>query len=184
MRRIAPLLLVLALVGVACGSGDRSDATTDTVGAAEPLAPLSGGDPLPEASLPMLRGQGTLTTGQLTGTPTVLNFWATWCPFCVDEMPAFEAVHQQLAGEVRFVGVDVEDSREKALTLAEETGVTYTLVEDTDRSFLEAVRGRGMPTTVFVSPEGVIEHRHVGPLTGEQLLELIGEHFDVRVPSA
>lgn len=153
------------------GAGDRT-----TV---QPLAPLTGGDPLPQAALPELDGDGCLTTDDLRGQPAIINFWATWCPFCVEEMPDLEQVHQEVGSQVRFVGVDREDAADKARDLAAATGVTYELVEDRDGSFFRAVQGRGMPTTLFVDAEGTIVHRHAGPVTAEELRALIQEHLDV-----
>lgn len=175
MRRFVPLVLALALLGTACGASEPGSTAAD--GSARP--DLTGGDPLPEAELTRLDGDGVVTREDLAGTPTVINFWASWCPYCIEEMPGFEEVHQDLAGQVQFLGVDREDSREKARVLAEETGVTYTLVEDPDGSYFAALRGRGMPTTVFVDASGTIQYRHAGPLTADQLRDLIEEHLGV-----
>lgn len=140
----------------------------------------SAGDPvLPDATLPVLGSAEQLDTADLRGTPAVINFWATWCPFCIEEMPDLEKVHQQVAGEVRFIGVDREDVTDKALRLAGETGVTYTLVEDRDGDFFRAVRALGMPTTLLVDADGSIVHTHTGPITAEQLRTLLRTHLSV-----
>jgi thiol-disulfide isomerase/thioredoxin len=158
------------------GTGQGGSANRST---AQPLVPLTGGDPLPTVALPELDGSGCLTTDDLLGQPTVINFWATWCAFCVEEMPDLEQVHRDVGDQVRFVGVDREDVADKALELAEATGVSYELVEDRDGSFFRAVQGRGMPTTVFVDAEGTIVYRHAGPVTAEELRALIDEHLDI-----
>ncbi|MGH3441630.1 MAG: TlpA family protein disulfide reductase [Nitriliruptorales bacterium] len=174
---MARILLVLSLAALvaACGGGE---AETQQSGL-QPLGTLTGGEQLPDAELPRLDGGGVLATADLRGRPTLLNFWATWCVFCVEEMPALEDVHQDVADEVRFVGIDREDNHDKARRLAAETGVTYELVVDDDGSFFRAVQARGMPTTVFVDADGVIVYRHAGPLTADQLRGLLEEHLDV-----
>lgn len=168
--------LVAAGVLVAGCSGDGAPATSASI---EALGALETGQQLPHAELPLLRSDGTWSPADLEGRPAVINFWATWCAYCVEEMPDLERVHQQLGEEVVFVGVDVEDALDEARTLAEETGVTYTLVVDDDRSYFQAVEGRGMPTTVLVTADGTIAYRHAGPLTAAELRALIDEHLDV-----
>ncbi len=176
MRRAALALALVALLGAACGGGTAPAASEPQF---ETIGTLTGGDPLPAATLPYLDAEGALSTDALMGKPAIINFWASWCVFCVEEMPDFESVHRELADEVRFVGVDREDSHDKARALAEETGVTYELVTDDDGSYFRAVKGRGMPTTVFVDAEGVIVYRHAGPVTAEQLRDLITEYLAV-----
>jgi thiol-disulfide isomerase/thioredoxin len=51
----------------------------------------------------------TLTLDEYRGTPVVLNFWASWCPFCVAEMPDFERVRQAFGDDVAFLGVNLRD---------------------------------------------------------------------------
>ena len=178
--RLPSLLAVLALLAVACGGTVDEAREADSTPSFDALTPLGAGDPLPAAELAMLDGDGVLDTRTLEG-PAVINFWATWCPFCVEEMPDFEQVHADLGDEVRFIGVDREDDHTKARTLADETGVTYELVTDPDGSFFRAVKGRGMPTTLLVDGEGRIVLRHAGPLNAEELTELVREHLDVDV---
>lgn len=179
----ASLLLALVTALLATGCPSTGQPAVEGVTAPAPLGALEGGTPLPPAELPDLEGDGTLhLPADLEGTPAVLNFWATWCAFCVEEMPDIEEVHQQLGDRVTVVGIDQDDSVEEARTLAERTGVTYRLVVDADGSYFRAVQGRGMPTTVFVDADGTIVHRHSGPLDAPQLRRLIREHLDVDVP--
>ncbi|MGH3443171.1 MAG: TlpA family protein disulfide reductase [Nitriliruptorales bacterium] len=171
--RLVAGVALLAVTAVACGAGSSArPAEADTALAA---AATRAGDPLPDAELARLGEPGTLRMSSLRGKPSVVNFWATWCPFCVDEMPEFERVHQEVAQDVRFVGIDLEDRDDLALKLAEETGVTYELVTDPDGTYFRAIRGRGMPTTLFVDADGSIIHHQVGPMTGEQLRAFIDE---------
>lgn len=179
-------IAVAAVVLTACGgsSGDAGSAAAsapefETIGGAG-----EGADSLPAMDLKVLGSSDTVTRDDLLGTPSVINFWATWCPFCVDEMPDLERAYQALGGsggKVRFVGVDREDVADEAIRLAAETGVTYDLVEDPDASYFRALKGRGMPTTVLVDADGVIRYRHTGPLAQGQLLDLIEEHLGVSV---
>lgn len=179
MRRLLPFVVLLTLSSTACGTASEAVGG----GASSPsFAPIAApaGDALPDVSLPVLGEDRTLAMSELAGTPAVVNFWATWCAFCVEEMPDLEAAHQQLGDAVRFLGVDVQDSADRAADFVAEVGVSYPSVEDVDRSFFTAVEGRGMPTTLLVDAEGAIRYRHTGPLTTEQLLALVEEHLGVR----
>ena len=155
--RLPALLAALAVLLAACGG-----AGTDDDGA---LGVDAGEGPLPEATFPgLLDPEETVSTSDWVGTPTVVNFWATWCAFCLDEMPALQEASERLDGRVRFVGIDRQDPRDDALEFLERTGVTYDQVASPDGRYFETVRARGMPTTLFVDAEGLVQYRHTGPL--------------------
>lgn len=179
LLRLAALPALLAVVAVGCAA-DPAPVTDPEV---QVIGSLTGGDPLPEATFTVLGEDRTVAMSELRGTPAIINFWATWCPFCVEEMPDLEEANQALGGQVTFVGIDRQDNRDQALKLAAETGVTYLLLESPDGAYYTEVKARGMPTTLFVDADGVIQHRHAGPITAEQLLELVEEKLGV-VPSA
>jgi cytochrome c biogenesis protein CcmG, thiol:disulfide interchange protein DsbE len=169
------LALLLALVAACAPEGEEGG------GSLEPLQPAGGDEPLPDFVLPYLDTEGTFASDDLAGAPAVVNFWASWCPPCVDEMPDLEEVHRAAEGQVRFVGINREDNLDRARRLAEETGVTYDLVVDEDDDLFRAVRARGMPTTLLVDGDGTIVHRHAGPLDANGLKDLIRLHLDVRL---
>ena len=134
--------------------------------------------PVPEVSFNYFDGSaGTLD--DFTGTPTVINFWASWCPPCIVEMPAFEAVHVELAPQVAFLGINVGDELSAAKQLAERTGVGYPLAADPDSAIFGAFGGIGMPTTVLVDPDGMIVHMISSRLRARDLRALITEHLGV-----
>ena len=103
------------------------------------------------------------------GQPMVVNFFASWCGPCVREMPGFEAVHSRRSGDVKFLGVSLQDTAAAATGLAEQTGVTYDLVRDDDGELFRAVDGFSMPTTVFLDAEGRIVDIHGGELSQRDL---------------
>jgi len=109
------------------------------------------------------------------GTPVVVNFWASWCPNCVAEMPAFEKVHKDLDGEVAFIGIDQRDQRSAADDLARRTGVTYRLADDPGGRVFDAFGGAGMPTTVFIDARGNISDVVTGQLSEDQLRGYISD---------
>lgn len=115
----------------------------------------------------------------LAGTPTVVNFFASWCPPCRAEMPDFQRVSQEVLGEVQFVAINTgETDPAAARELVAQTGVTFTTLVGDDGTIFEAVGGIAMPTTAFVNDEGVVVEMHSGVLTAEALRERIDEHFE------
>lgn len=119
----------------------------------------------------------TVSLAQYEGTPVVVNFWATWCPFCVAEMPDFEKVNQATGNDVQFIGVNLQDDASAADALAIETGVTYTLARDPQGVVYNAFGGVAMPTTVFIDADGVVREIATGALTESQLSGKIEQHF-------
>ncbi len=133
-----------------------------------------------QITYPTLQGEEA-SLGAYAGKPLVLNFFASWCGPCVAEMPAFEGVHQETIGRVAFVGLAEEGAR-PATEIVARTGVTYPTGLDTSGDLLQKFNGLGMPTTVFISPEGEVLDTHIGEMTAEQLrgrlTELYGVQFD------
>jgi cytochrome c biogenesis protein CcmG, thiol:disulfide interchange protein DsbE len=151
--------------------------TVAVLAAAGADAAPAAGPPVPDQELEWFDGQ-TRSLADLDGEPLVVNFWASWCPPCVAEMPDFERVHQQVQGEVRFVGLNTQDNRADADRLVEQTGVTYDLALDPDGALFSDFEVVAMPSTFLVDERGAIVHRHSGLLTETALRELIAEHLD------
>ena len=106
------------------------------------------------------------------GRVRVVNFWATWCPPCVHEIPMLASVQESFRERgVQFIGVAVDDP-DGAFAMAKELGMTYPTMADSRRT-LDLLRAYGnraaaLPFTAFVDAQGTIRDRHVGELTLEQ----------------
>ena len=170
------------LVGAGCGAVQEPPDTATTEAAAPTPDSGSAADEdrrqVPDVLFRYFDGSEG-SPADFAGTPTVINFWASWCPPCIVEMPAFEAVHRELSPHVAFLGINVGDEPGAARELAERTGVTYTLGEDPDSTIFQAFGGFGMPTTVFVDAEGMIVSMISSRLRAQDLRALIAEHLGV-----
>jgi thiol-disulfide isomerase/thioredoxin len=166
---IVGLLVLVVLLSFVPDPADSPDAAT-TSGSA------SVGAAAPVVNMVAFNGE-PITLAQFEGTPVVLNFWATWCPFCVAEMPDFESVNQAADGQVQFIGVNIQDDAGAADDLAVETGVSYLLTRDPRGVVYSAFGGVAMPTTVFIGADGVLDEVVTGALTEGQLSNKIVEHF-------
>jgi len=140
---------------------------------------LRDGGKLDSFSLPRLEGAGTITYASLQEKPLVLNFFASWCPFCISEMPAFEQVNQRLGSRVQFLGVSQSDGKQASSNLAHQTGISYPTAIDAQGSLFRAFGGSGMPVTVFIRPGGQIAEIHTGALDQAALTSLIQRYFQV-----
>jgi len=110
----------------------------------------------------------------LRGRPVIINFWASWCPPCRQEMPALQAAYQRYREQgVIVLGVDLRESAGQVSQFASQFGVTYPLLLDHDGTVSERYQVRGIPTTLFLDAEGLIRARHVGPLTEDKIAEYV-----------
>ena len=109
--------------------------------------------------------------------PIVLNFWASWCEPCVEEMPDFEIINQELAGRVTFIGVNDGESLETARKFAYEvTGVSYVVLLDPTKSMTDGPYPLvGRPTTFFIGADGLIKELRVGIVDVGTLRGLVGD---------
>ncbi len=115
-----------------------------------------------------------------TRRPMVLNFWAGLCPPCRAEMPDFQRLYTERRGEVTLIGVDIGPfiglgSREDGKALLRELGVTYPAGTTFDARTVRNYEILGMPTTVFITPDGRIWKKHVGLLTRGQIVGLVDD---------
>ena len=187
ISRFAALAFVFALIAAACGSSGDAISLADQgltplpdEGAAPAAAPADGiSDVLNEPVSFSYEsfGGSQINFSDLGDRPVVLNFFASWCPTCIAELPDFETVSQTFAEEVQFLGLSVQDPPERSLELLEQTGVTFPTGLDTPGEIFTAFGGLGMPTTVFIDADGVVQDVHTGVLDVNSLTEAIEENI-------
>jgi cytochrome c biogenesis protein CcmG/thiol:disulfide interchange protein DsbE len=132
-----------------------------------------GGTPAaPAFSLERLDGDGELALESLRGRAVVLNFWASWCGPCRDEMPLLEAGWQRWRDrDVAFVGIDVRDLRSDARDFLERYGVTYPNVYDGKGSMVGRYGVTGYPETYFIDARGRVVYRIAGQVAEAEDLD-------------
>jgi len=148
--------------------------------------PASDGDPatsggLPDLVLDCLGGGSPVELARLTGTPLVLNYWASWCGPCREEMPLLARLDGALGDRVRIIGVDMDDpDPADALELAAASGVTFPLLSDPDSDSKVPLKVVGLPQTVFVDADGrVVATERVPFRSYDDLLEAVTKHLGV-----
>ena len=117
----------------------------------------------PDFSLKTLDGK-IATLAELRGKPVLLNFWATWCESCKEEMPALEALHKKLGGKAALLGASMDSDFSKDVPpFARKYGLTFPLIGADDKT-MRAYAVRSLPATFLIDAEGRIVRRWLGPL--------------------
>ena len=122
------------------------------------------------------------------GKVVVINFWATWCRYCVGEMPEFEKVYKEFGSnkkDVIILGVagpktkqnlnNVDVEKDKIISFLNKNKITYpTLMDETGKSF-DDYKVRALPMTYVINKDGYLEGFVNGAITDEQLRKAIKE---------
>lgn len=144
------------------------------------LALLVGacGSSVDEASVPTLPVFDEATLAEIlagTETPLVINVWASWCIPCRSEAPLLAAAHDAYGEQVRFVGLDVQDSQSEARAFLAEFGLSFENYFDFDALGRQELGGIGVPITYFIAPGGEVVQTHNGVIDERTLVLGIDE---------
>jgi peroxiredoxin len=144
-----------------------------TVFAASSLA-SSGmeGNPAPDFALKSSTGQN-LRLSEFRGDVVMINFWATWCGPCRQEMPHLDDLYAryQRVG-FNLLAVNIDDDSSRAMDMIEELGVNFPVLFDARKQVSELYEVEAMPVTVIVDREGKVRHVHHGYKPGYENMYL------------
>ena len=107
------------------------------------------------------------------GKPLVVNFWASWCPPCKEEMPDFDSVYQEMGEQVTFMMVNLVDGSRETLETATDyitaNGYTFPIYFDINQDAAYTYTITSIPTTLFINAKGEIVTSAVGAIDAEVL---------------
>lgn len=183
-RKHITLFIVISVVNVALLAllatqlltpvHNKSDIQVDnTTVLGDVTSPLIG-QPAPDFTLSTLGNNASkVNLTDFKGKAVILNFWASWCGPCNQEVPFLQKAWPSLhAQSIVFLGVDSGDISSEALKFLKQYGVTYPNVQDTfDSATAISYGGTGFPTTIFINKDGIVVAKWINPLT-EQGLQL------------
>ena len=103
------------------------------------------------------------------GKPVIVNFWATWCHYCAEEMPHFEDVYQQYGEQIHILMINVQESHDTAKVFIENGHYTFPVYLDGSGSAAGAYGATGLPATFFIDADGNAVAQARGVLNREDL---------------
>ena len=158
--------LVLAVAFCSCTANSKKQAPADAepqtevksdIEAAEPEAPEA-----PDFTLNDINGQ-PLKLSSLRGKYVILDFWGSWCVWCIKGMPKMKEYYQKYAGKFEILGIDCNDPEEKWKAAVAKYELPWLHVYNTDDSgVLEQYAIQGFPTKIIVGPDGKIVKTIIG----------------------
>ncbi|MDU4960600.1 MAG: TlpA disulfide reductase family protein [Sporomusaceae bacterium] len=110
-----------------------------------------------------------------TGGILVLNFWASWCPPCREEMPELERFAASHKQDIRFAAVNLQESPETVRDYLTRHQYSMPVLLDPDGKAAAAFGIRAIPTTLVIDAGGVIRFRKSGPVSAAELERIVGE---------
>ena len=160
--------------------------TNETVPASNKTVPALPASTIPEGvsvnnaaidfQLQTLAGK-TISLKDLRGKPVLLNFWATWCPPCIGEMPSIQLVNYERQGkDVTILTVDIIGSRptETPATLADfmqKNQYTFPVVLDVNQKVTKSYLVVSIPTTFLIDKDGIIRYKRLGPFEDKAAID-------------
>lgn len=123
----------------------------------------------------------TVSLADFAGKPVVINTWASWCPFCVDELPDFVKLQKEFGDKLVVIAVNRAESPEVSLPYAIRVGAfgNMILLQDPSDSFYQSIGGFSMPETIFVDKEGFIRDHKRGPIPFEEMKRRAEQAFGI-----
>lgn len=171
------VLIGLALWGFGSVQGNRSTPNTSSSNQAQALTVgLEVGNLAPDFALQTLEGK-SITLSSLKGKKVILNFWASWCPPCRQEMPDMEKFYKENNnGEIEILAVnltDAEKSRADVPTFMKTNGITFPVVLDEKGKVGQLYNVSSIPASFIIDSKGVIQKKLVGPMTYESMKSML-----------
>ena len=142
------LLLALALGALACGPREA--------------APIEAGRPAPDFALPRVGG-GEISLRELRGKVVLVNFWATWCAPCEQEMPAMQRLYERLAPRgFELVAISQDDGAEVVEQFRARLALGFPIAMDSDHEAAREYQSFRYPESFLIDREGVLVARYIG----------------------
>ncbi len=172
---ILPIILALVLFLTGC------QATSQPSPGASPTPPPTSptrfsvgvglGNLAPDFTLKNLEGQD-ISLSSLRGKPVLINFWATWCPPCREEMPYLQQIYEEWSGEgLMLLAVDIGESPALVKEFLETHNFSMPVLLDTERIVSEKYNITAIPTTFFIDRDGIIRGKRIGAFSNKEEIE-------------
>ncbi|MFC1908508.1 TlpA family protein disulfide reductase [Chloroflexota bacterium] len=152
------VLMIMALIMTGCSSG---------------FSPTQGaqvGNPAPDFQLQNLDGQ-IISLSEFQGKPVLLNFWATWCGPCREEMPYFQEIFEDEAWanrELVILAIDLGESLSEVAGFADNLGLAFPILLDVNQEIGLIYNIRVIPSTFIIDKDGIIIDMKIGAFSSKE----------------
>ncbi|MFN8470790.1 MAG: TlpA disulfide reductase family protein [Anaerolineae bacterium] len=165
---IIALVVVVALVlGLWAGEAISARSKGGAVASADRPPSVERDQLAPLFDLPTTTGQH-MALADTAGDVVLVNFWATWCAPCREEMPVIEAAQQKYGPKgFKVISVNVQEAADPVAAYIQEVGVTFPILLDREGSVARTYRVQTLPRNFFLARDGRVVRIHPGELTPE-----------------
>jgi peroxiredoxin len=162
--RFLGFILLFFIIAISCSSPESTDAPKE-----EKTAKTSEPKPAHDFTLKDLSGNEVKLSG-LKGKAVVVNFWATWCHPCKEEIPDLQKSYDENKNNgLVILGVNIKENESKVSRFAKDHKITYPILLDIDGAISDAYRVFGIPMSFFIDRNGLVKDSFIGMLTQEDL---------------
>lgn len=168
-QRFFAILLIVTITLIA-GCGPRDE---------QPLVKAVKGQPSPNFTLTDIKGKNWQLSDQ-HGKVVFINFWATWCPPCIQELPSMEALSKRMSNtSFQMLTIMYNDRPELGQSMVNKSGYTFPVLIDSDSSVAKEYGLTGVPETYIVDRQGILREKFIGPYdwTSPAALEMLNKYL-------
>ena len=153
------LIMVLLILVTGCHLSPETSSISSSVSTTEGV---TVGSIAPDFTLTNLEGE-TITLSDLRGIPVMLNFWATWCGYCRNEMPYIQEVYEQWQdSNLVILTINNREDSSEVHQFMQENELYFPVLLDSDGNVFSKYEIRGIPTTFFIDEDGIIKEKKIG----------------------
>jgi peroxiredoxin len=153
MKKLLPLLTLVYIILLSYGCGQNI-----------PAPVLEIGKPAPNFTISDTKGK-TWTLSELRGQVVFVNFWATWCPPCVKEMPAMQELNSSLPPDkFKILAILYNDAPAMAENLVAKLNLTFPILIDPQNMAARSYGLTGVPETYIIDKQGLLREKFIGPV--------------------
>ena len=158
--------------GIQANTKPQLTTTTSTAEAAGVTAQIA-----PDFTFTDLVTGKTTKLSDLRDKPVYLNFWATWCPPCVRELPHIQAKYEQYKDRIHFLAISVDSEQEAPAQFISSKGYTFTVGYGNEREISRAYNIEAIPASYIIGTDGTIKAQLVGSMDEADLERFLQNAF-------
>jgi len=162
--RCGPIVAWVAVLTYALGRMSSVASAADPLFGELGVAHVRGGVQAPDFELPTSDQNDTVALKRLRGKVVFINFWATWCPPCREEMPSMERLHKEFKDQgLAVLAVNIQESSKQVARFMKNFQLSFPALLDSDLKVTGLYQVRGLPSTYLIDQKGQVVGQAIGP---------------------